>query len=110
MLSYIIDFIIFTIYSMIIFSKFNIPSDMISKIMLIIIIIIMIFRNWVMGLAAAIMFIVKDYIPKEGFKQKKKIRLHKDLMNVNDSLRPKDSNSVFYMKQKQSETIKPFNF
>ena len=63
-----------------------------------------------MGLAAAIMFIVKDYIPKEGFKQKKRIRIHKDLMNINDSLRPKDSNSLFYMKQSRSGDIKPFNF
>jgi hypothetical protein len=110
MLSTIIDLLIFTIYSMIIFSKFNIPSDLISKIMLIIIIIIMIFRNWVIGLAASIMYIVKDYVPKEGFKQKKKIKLHKDLMSVDQSLRPKDSNSVFFMKQNQSEDIKPFNF
>ncbi len=78
--------------------------------MLIIIIIIMIFRNWIIGLAAAIMFIVKDYVPKEGFKQKKIIKLHKDLMSVDQSLRPKDSNSVFFMKQNQSHDIKPFNF
>jgi hypothetical protein len=110
MFSTIIDLLIFTIYSMIIFSKFNIPSDLISKIMLIIIIIIMIFRNWVIGLAASIMYIVKDYVPKEGFKQKKKIKIHKDLMSVDNSLRPKDSNSLFYMKQNQSSDIKPFNF
>ncbi len=110
MISIIIDLLIFSIYSMIIFSKFNIPSDMISKTMLIIIIIIMIFRNWVLGLGAAIMFIVKDYVPKEGFQPKKTIKLHKDLMNVDHSLRPKDSNSVFFMKQPQSHDIKPFNF
>ncbi len=110
MFSTIIDLLIFTIYSMIIFSKFNIPSDLISKIMLVIIIIIMIFRNWMIGLAATIMFIVKDYVPKEGFKQKKTIKLHKDLMTIDHTLRPKDSNSVFFMKQDQSPDIKPFNF
>jgi hypothetical protein len=112
MISTIIDLLIFSIYSMIIFSKFNIPSDMISKTMLIIIIIIILFRNWMLGLGAAIMFIVKDYVPKvkEGFKQKKTIKLHKDLINVDNSLRPKDSNSVFFMKQSQSHDIKPFNF
>jgi hypothetical protein len=110
MLSSIFDLIIFSIYSMIIFSKFNIPSTIITKIMLIIIIIIIIFRNWLLGFAAAIMYVVKDYVPKEGFKQKKKIKLHKNLMSIDESLRPKDSNSMFYMKKEQSDDIKPYNF
>ena len=70
----------------------------------------MLFRNWVIGFAASILYIVKDYVPKEGFKQKKKIKLHKDLIGIHESMRPKDSNSLNYMKQKQTNDIKPFNF
>lgn len=109
MFSSILDLIIFSIYCMIIFSKFNIPHTIITKIMLIIVIIIIIIRNRLLGFAAVIMYIIKDYVPKEGFKQKKTIKLHKNLMSIDESLRPKDSNSMFYMKQ-PSNDIKPYNF
>lgn len=110
MFNYIIDLIIFGIYVMIIFSKFNIPSDLVTKTMLIIIILIISYRNIILGFAAAIMYIIKHYVPKEGFKQKKQIKLHKDLLSIDESLRSKDSNSLFYMNHKSNqEDISPYN-
>lgn len=71
----LLDIFIFVIYTMIILSIYHLQVNNYSpNLVMFILMVIIAYRNIVLGIIALIMFIIKYYLPKEEFKQKN----HKD--------------------------------
>lgn len=91
----LVDLLIFLVLVFVLVTNIELKNDIMSKLIIVIIIISITIYNSILGLIAAIIYIIKMYVPKEGFVNKK-IYVKKDNLNIEESMRPKDSNSLFF--------------